>query len=311
MSKNVLILGGSYFAGRVFAMVASREADFSLTFVNRGRYSMSHLPNVTEYRCDRHDAAALRALPAADYDAVVDFCGYQPGDIQTVLENLPGNFGRYIYLSTVDAYDKEAASGIPDETAPLLSLSPRVGADDIYLYRYGKRFLEAELETACGLRGVDYTVLRPSFIYGPYNYAPRESYYVQKIVAGEAIPVPTDARAKFQFVYVKDVANAIIACVNSPKAANQSYNLSAPEELDYPGFMEVLTQVSDLPVRTENVTVEQVLQQNIPLPFPLTAAESELYNGEKIVRELDFHYTPFRDGMEKTYQAFKGVYMPR
>ena len=311
MSKNVLVLGGSYFAGRVFAMVASREAGFSLTVVNRGRYSMTHLPNVTEYRCDRKDAAALRALPAADYDAVVDFCAYQPGDIQTVLENLPGRFGRYIYISTVDAYDKETAPAVPDETAPLLSLGPKPGADDIYLYRYGKRFLEAELEAACGLGGIDYTVLRPSFIYGPYNYAPRESYYVQKIVAGEPIPVPTDASAKFQFVYVKDVANAIIACINAPQAANQAYNLSAPEEIDYAGYMEVLGQVSDLPVKTEPVTVEQVLAQNIPLPFPLTAVESELYNGEKIVRELDFHYTPFRDGMEKTYAAFKSVYAPR
>lgn len=311
MSKNVLILGGSYFAGRVFAMVASREAGFSLTFVNRGRYSMSHLPNVTEYRCDRHDPEALRALPAADYDAVVDFCAYQPGDIQTVLENLPGSFGRYIYLSTVDAYDKAAAGGIPDETSPLLPMSPQAEMDDIYLYRYGKRFLEAELEAACGLRGIGFTVLRPSFIYGPYNYAPRESYYVQKIVAGEPIPVPTDASAAFQFVYVKDVANAIIACINSPKAANQAYNLSAPEQMTYASFMEVLRQVSDLPLRTEAVTVEQVLQQNIPLPFPLTKPESELYSGEKIVRELEFHYTPFRDGMEKTYQAFKGVYMPQ
>ena len=36
MSKQVLIIGGSYFTGRVFAMTAAREAGYSLTLVNRG-----------------------------------------------------------------------------------------------------------------------------------------------------------------------------------------------------------------------------------------------------------------------------------
>jgi len=82
MSKKVLVIGGTYFAGRVFAILAAREAGFELTFVNRGRYSMSMLPNIKEYACDRHDAAALRALPLEEYDAVVDFCAYTPDEVK-------------------------------------------------------------------------------------------------------------------------------------------------------------------------------------------------------------------------------------
>ena len=48
--------------------------------------------------------------------------------------------------------------------------------------------------------------------------------------------------------------------------------------------------------------------RDIPVPFPLTAEESELYRGDRITRELGLVYTPFREGMEKTYKAFKSVY---
>lgn len=307
MSKQVLVIGGSYFAGRVFAMIATCEAGFSLTLVNRGTYSMTHLPNVRELKCDRRDLSGVKGLPADYYDAVVDFCAYNPGDVNGLLESLPGRFDRYILLSTADVYDR-AIRTPKNETTPLLTQQPLCGGGE---YMYHKMLLEGEAREACAQRNAGLTILRPAFIYGPYNYAPRESYFVEKIVKGEPIPVPVDSDAQFQFVYVKDVANAIIACIENPAAAGAVYNLSAPEVMTYRRYMEVLAQVSDLPLTTQDVTVEQVVRENIPLPFPLTAQEDELYVGDKIVQELGLSYTPFREGMKRAYEAFKGVYMPR
>lgn len=307
MSRQVLVIGGSYFTGRVFAMVAAREAGFSLTLVNRGTYSMSHLPNLREFRCDRHDPAGLRALPAGHYDAVVDFCAYDPGDVKGLLEALPGKTDRYILLSTADVYDRDIRTS-KDESAPLLTRRPSCGGGE---YMYHKMLLEGEAREACARRGMELTILRPAFLYGPYNYAPRESFFVEKIVKGLPIPFPADSDARFQFVYVKDAAKAIIACVENPAAAGRAYNLSAPEVLTYRRYMEVLAQVSDLPFTTREVTVAQALEENIPLPFPLTAQEDELYAGDRIVRELGLTYTPFREGMARAYEAFKGVYAPR
>ena len=304
MGKKVLVIGGTYFAGRVFAMVASREAGFELTFINRGRYSMSHLPNVTEYKCDRHNIAGLRALPVEEYDAIVDFCAYEPGDVRNLLENLHSTFKRYIYISTADVYDRNIRTP-KDESAPLQSCQSQCNSGE---YMFKKMLLEGESKETCEKLGVALTVLRPAFIYGPYNYAPRESYYVQKIVKHEPIPVPTDSDSQFQFVYVKDVANAIIACVNSEKAAGEAYNLCAPEVITYEKYMEVLKKVSDIPFETTPVTVEQVIRENIPIPFPLIASENELYIGTKIVNDLGLVYTPFEEGMQKAYVAFKSVY---
>ena len=78
--------------------------------------------------------------------------------------------------------------------------------------------------------------------------------------------------------------------------------------LDYPAFMEALKETSDRPFRTRPVTVEEALRENIPLPFPLAAEESELFSGEKLTRELGIRYTPFREGLALTFKAFRSVY---
>ncbi len=304
MPYNVLVIGGSYFLGRIFSIFASRREDMELTLVNRGRYSMINYPHITECRADRHDAAGLSRLPEREYDAVVDLCAYTPGDVAALLENLPGSVGRYILISTADVYRRHWSEAA-DESFPLKTEGE---AGSVGEYIHHKCLLEGELQGECAKRGIGPTVLRPAFIYGPFNYAPRESWYVRQIVRGEEIPVPADASARFQMVFVKDAANAILACICHGETAGQAYNLAAPEVLDYPAFMEALKDASDRPFRTRPVTVEEALRENIPLPFPLTAEESELFDGSRLTRELGLEYTPFREGLATTFKAFRSVY---
>jgi nucleoside-diphosphate-sugar epimerase len=299
----VLVIGGSYFLGRIFCTLASRSGEFDLTLVNRGRYPMTHLPGLREFHCDRHDPLGLSQLPGEEYDAVVDLCAYAPGDIASQLDSLPGRAKRYILVSTADVYAR--SGGAKDEDSPLMA-EPGSGAAAEYTWH--KRLLEKELAEESALRGLETVLLRPAFIYGPYNYAPRESWYIEKIVKGQPLPVPTDAAGRFQLVYVKDAAEAIMACVRQEAAAQQAFNLAAPEILDYGSFIETLRAVSDRPFTTAEITVEDSFREGVPLPFPLTEEESELFSGEKITRLLGLTYTPFREGMEKTFRAFRSVY---
>ena len=302
--KKVLIIGGTYFAGRVFAMIAS-QAGYDLAFINRGSYSMSFLGNVTEYRCDRHDLKGLAALPSGEYDAAIDFCAYEPGDCEGLLRCLNIRTAQYILLSTADVYDRSIRTP-KDETAPLQTEMGSCMAAD---YMWKKRNLEDEAAAVCNDLGIGLTILRPAFIYGPYNYAPRESYYVEKIVKRQPIPVPTDSDSEWNFVFVTDVARAICACVEQQDKANgQAYNLSAPEVITYKTFMETLRKVSDIGFETCPVTVDEVFSKQIPLPFPLMAEESELFIGTKISDQLGIEYSPFETGLGKAYRAFKNVY---
>lgn len=200
MSKKILIIGGTYFLGRVFSILAYREGH-ELTFINRGRFSMKNLgEHVHEFICDRHDTARLQTLKLdTDYDVLVDFCAYAPGDIRTLCDTLPCHFSHYIYLSTADVYER--APGKKKENAPLQTVEP---SDEVGLYTYRKMLLEKEL-IELAQDHFSYTILRPAFVFGPYNYAPRESWFIQNVVQNHSVPYPSDSTGHFQMIDRKSV----------------------------------------------------------------------------------------------------------
>ena len=236
------------------------------------------------------------------FDAVVDFCGYEPGDISSIIGALSGRIRQYIFISTCSVYER-GGNTMKTESSPVLKDFDGGTVDD---YIRKKALLEEELKASCTAAGIEYTILRPAFIYGPFNYAPRESWFVQQICQGNPIPFPKDADAGFSFVYVMDVADVINLCISDPRAYGQVFNLSSPEAQTYGSFMETLKACTELPVRTYDVTVEQVLERNLPLPFPLD--EDELYSGEKVTNTFGYTYTPFLTGMKKTVSVFTNVY---
>ncbi|MCR4892245.1 MAG: NAD-dependent epimerase/dehydratase family protein [Lachnospiraceae bacterium] len=303
MRKNILVIGGSYFAGRVFNILSSREDNFEIHTVNRGSHPLIGLPHVNQYKCDRHNPLELsRLVPQIVFDAVIDFCAYAANDIRSIMEALSGRIRQYIYISTSSVYDP-SISRKKKEGDPILT-----NAKGNYIERYidDKALLEEEcIETAARL-GISYTILRPAFLYGPYNYAPRESWYIQKIVKGEPIPITTDCLSRFSFLYVVDLAQALKTCVGNPNAQNEIFNLAGPEEITYDIFIRTLKELSDIPFTTEPYTVQEVLDLNLPLPFPLE--NNDLCDGSKAQEKLNLTYTPFREGMGKTFKIFKNVF---
>lgn len=300
---KILIIGGSYFLGRAFTMVASKEHE--LTLLNRGNIPMERY-NVSQYKADRRDIERLQKFPNQDYDVVVDFCAYNPGDIRSFVENMPifpGLIKKYIFVSTVDVYERNVGY-VKDENTPLSTT--RYGGD-IGDYIYGKICLEKELKEVCNRIGINYVIIRPSIIYGPNNYAPRESKFIKMASNGIPIRYPKDAKAKFQMVYVKDVAEAILkAC---KRTQSEEYNICSNEAIGYEEFMKVLSKVSEMPLKLEPISTEEALNQaaegKVHLPFPVTEEENEIYDGSKAQQELGIEYTSLLEGIKKAYECFK------
>ncbi|MBQ6622282.1 MAG: NAD-dependent epimerase/dehydratase family protein [Mogibacterium sp.] len=301
---KVLVLGGTYFVGRVFVQVAAKQEDLSLTLLNRGRYSMGKA-EIREIRCDRHDRPAMeQALSGTAWDAVVDFCAYEPGDLETVFQ-IPGfHASHYILMSSSSVCDVPASEA-KTEQSPVIR-TPDETRDGVYAYKKG--VLEAELRSLCRKSDTTWTILRPAFIYGPYNYAERESWFIRMIAAGEKLPYPVGGGARFQFVYVADVARAILRCLEDPRAENEVFHLAGSEILDYPTFFSVLEACSDRPIQYVPVTEETIVQERIPMPFPII--RDDLCDGSRITEVLGFEYQSFTEGMRKTWKAWIPVFDP-
>lgn len=300
---KILVIGGSYFLGGAFTLIASKEHE--LTLLNRGTYSMARY-GVREYKADRRDVKMLKSIPADYYDVIVDFCAYEQGDIKLILENvkgLPNLTQKYIFISTVDAYERQVRY-VKDEYTPLSTIRYSGENGD---YIYNKICLERELSEVCDTMGIDYTIIRPSIIYGPNDYSKRVENFIKMALYGIPIRYPKDAKAYFQMVYVKDVVDVILETCKVTKS--YVYNVCPNEYIHYEDFMKVLSQVSEVPLNFEPIGMEEAIKESaegkIYLPFPITELENELYNGSRVERELGIKYTSLLEGMKKTYNCFK------
>ena len=293
-------MGGSYFFGRVFVMLTAGEHD--VTVVNRGTYSVEAL-GAKQIRGDRHDPSLWQNI-REDYDVVVDFCAYDRGDIRLFFDHFGGRIRQYILISTVDVYERTGGEA-KGEDSPFES---RVFPGEAGAYIAGKVALERELADLCADRDVPYTVLRPAILYGPFNYAPRESVYIQFMVQQGILPHITDAAGRFQLVYVKDAAEAVKKCLLNETAFGQAYNLCQGGMTDYNQFYQYLSEAADVEFTELSLTCSQAQQQGIPLPFPVTEEETICYSNEKSRVELGLDYTEIGEGMAKTFRAFRGVY---
>lgn len=301
--SRILVIGGSYFVGRIFVLSGKSKPDMEIYVLNRGKYPLN-LPGVTELSCNRHDTATMsKLLKDKNFDTVIDFCAYEPGEIKSVIEILGGKIRQYIYISTASVYSVSCIFPKTEESA--LVTEGGMGAASQYIWK--KLLLEEELKQACFRFDTVYTILRPAFIYGPFNYAPREAYYFERIIKGIPIHVPEDSISLFQFVYVKDVAQAIHLCIGNERAFGYIYNLSAPELVCYQAYMETLKNITDRDFQTIPIPTREVYSQKIPLPFPLDS--HELFSGEKAARQLGLQYTPFLLGMQETYNTSKNIWI--
>lgn len=300
--KNILVVGGSYFLGRVFVEDLARESDWSIHVVNRGNRPLN-MDGVQEIVADRSDTERLKdIIPRLDWHAVVDFCAYIPRDIKNFIGVLPiGSVNQYIYISTTSVYKDTLILPMKEDSAKLTGPQPELGAAAAN-YAFNKWQTEEALMEQCRESRIHYTSLRPAIIYGKYNYAPRESYFFDLINQQKIIVVPDNNLALFQFVSVWDVARIILLCLENEKVFDQAFNAAAEELICYGRFVDVLREITGKRMAVRPKSIAVIDQERIPLPFPLDS--HLIYSGNLIQKVLGFEYTPFVDGMKKTYEFY-------
>ena len=290
---KILVIGGSLFLGKAFVKLAK---DYEVTVYNRGSHPLE-LIGVREIYGDRHNKNDLEKL-VESYDVIVDFCAYQAGDVLQIAEALRGKFKKYVLVSTVDVLVHNTKEILTEESP----YETQVLSGDIGDYISGKIALEQELISKAREDNFAYTILRPSLIYGPGNYAPREQIFYNWIEKANQILMPSDSTGHFQMVYVEDVAKALLAICEKKETANQVYNICGDEVQTYESFVEALESGTKKQFQRVSIPVAEIYERGISLPFPLTEEESETYlgRGEGLLE----HFTDLKTGLYKGFIAY-------
>lgn len=119
--------------------------------------------------------------------------------------------------------------------------------------KYVKAYCETHDEN------LTYTIIRPDFVYGPGDYRRVKMY---KNIKNKRFALTTSGKSYLHPTYVADVAQGIVRCIGNAKAYNNTYNLSAAQDVT---SLEYLTTIADC-------TQSKLMHINIGYPLSVAIA---------------------------------------
>ncbi|MDD5388202.1 MAG: complex I NDUFA9 subunit family protein [Gallionellaceae bacterium] len=211
--NSICVLGGGGFVGsHLISLLAARG--YRVVVPTRRRARIKHLlvlPSVEVVEADIHDPAALQSL-FTGMDAVINLVGI-------LHESRPDAFQQ----AHVELPRKIIAACMASGTRRLLHMSA-LGADATSKSRYqqSKSAGEALVREA---RDLNTTVFRPSVIFGPGDSF--LTLFAGLLKLAPVVPL-ADASARFQPVFVGDVARAFADALALPETFGQCHDLCGP-----------------------------------------------------------------------------------
>ncbi|KAK6143835.1 hypothetical protein DH2020_024183 [Rehmannia glutinosa] len=243
-SKKILIMGGTRFIGLFLSRLLVKEGH-QVTLFTRGKAPIAQqLPGepdsefsdfaskILHLKGDRKDFDFVKSsLSAEGFDVVYDINGREADEVEPILDALP-NLEQYIYCSSAGVYLKS-------------DYLPHFETDAVDPKSRHKGKLETESLLAS--RDVNWTSIRPVYIYGPLNYNPVEEWFFHRLKAGRPIPIPNSGMQVTQLGHVKDLATAFIKVLGNEKASKEVFNISGEKYVTFDGLAKACAKAGGFP----------------------------------------------------------------
>jgi len=166
---------------------------------------------------------------------------------------------RFIYCSSTEAIGPVKNPPADEDSPPNPS------------YEYGRSKLEAEkVVRSYGGGGIEYSILRPSGIYGPRNVNDI-SYWFITAFAKNALPtriIVGDGKNLIQFAYVEDVVQGFLLVLEKPEVSkNQTYFISEDRAYTYLEVYKILAELCNR--EPPRIHVPPLLAKTFVIPVEL------------------------------------------
>ena len=231
--QTICLIGGSGFVGRhLAAMLCTRGVNLRIPTRRRERVKreLIVLPNTEVIEADIGDTRVLAGL-IAGCDVVINLTGIlheqSRGDFRRVHSELPrrivdacraGGVSRLVHVSAL-----RAAHDAPSQ--------------------YLRSKAEGEQQIRAGeANGLRTTIFQPSVIFGRDDAF--LNLFARLVDLSPIIPLGCPA-ARFQPVFVEDVARAIAECIDDPQTSGQTYELCGPKAYSLQELVEYVCSLRD------------------------------------------------------------------
>ena len=264
---TILVTGASGFVGshllpellgaghRVVALVRSTEAGAKVT-----RRLPAELVANAEVRTGDVDRPATLAPALVGVEAV----------IHLVAIARDSNGGRQLLAVNLDGTRNLIAAMQASGVRRLVHLGA-LGVADREELHYGKS--KARAERAVAESGLDWTILKPSLLFGPGDGFFNIVADLVRLSPG-IVPVPGDGKSRFQPLHVADLALCLRLSLERPETAGHAYELGGPRTWTY---REITAEVcramgrrrAIVPVPVPLIKLVAGVAEAVHLPFPV------------------------------------------
>lgn len=203
---------------------------------------------------------------------------------ETLLLSALPSLRRFIFLSTLDVYG--ASEGILTESSPCMPLT---------LYGQSKYYCEKMIQSFFSNSSVIHPILRIGHVYGEGEevYQKVMPTMIQQAISGKDITIYGSGQARRTFIYVEDVADAILS---SLKLTDSSViNVVGSESISINQLAEQICSACD--------STSKILHIASEIP------EHDLLFDNNLLREkLLPTLTPFSEGLANEINYLKGLH---
>jgi uncharacterized protein YbjT (DUF2867 family) len=224
---KVLVTGGTGFVGREI-LQQLHDAGHQIRLLVRQGNSPAALEMATRYQAEIREANILDAasLPqvVSGTDAVIHLLGIISECHTQTFENIHTRATQNIVGATV-------AAGVR-RFIHMSALGTRPNA----VSRYHQTKWAAE--QAVNQSALDWTIFRPSLIYGPQDHF--VNLFANLAKYSPVLPVIGRGRAVLQPVMVEDVAKCFVGALDKPQSIRHIFDVGGPERLTLPQILRLI-----------------------------------------------------------------------
>jgi nucleoside-diphosphate-sugar epimerase len=301
---KVLFIGGTgNISTSVSRLALARGVDLYL--LNRGTRNID-LPGAKSIVGDINNPAALaKVLNEHQWDVVVNWIAFVPGDITRDMELFAGKTRQYIFISSASAYQKPLSHPFITESTPL--------ANPYWEYSRNKIACEELLLHYYREKGFPVTIVRPSLTYDtviPLSVGGWTDYtIIDRMKKGGKVVVPGDGTSLWTITHAEDFAKGFVGLLGHQQAIGHSFHITSDEVLTWDQIYQATARAAGVEADIVHVPSDLIAKL---YPFHLgnllgDKAVSAIFDNTKIKTFVpEFKATiPYSVGIRRTIKWFE------
>ena len=237
---RILMIGGT---GTISSAITRQlaESEHELWLLNRGNRQNEVPENVKQLHVDINDEAeVLRLIGDTQFDAVCEFIGFVPEQVERDHRLFAGRTRQYVYISSASAYNKPARHHVIMEGTTL--------ANPHWEYSRNKIACEELLMKYYREEGFPVTIVRPSHTYCEKSvplglHGTKGSWQVLKrMLEGKPVLIHGDGSSLWTMTFNTDFARGFIGLLGNPHAIGEAFQIMSDESLTWTQIYSVVAQ---------------------------------------------------------------------